>query len=465
MRRSPPRRPAKPRTSPAVLDHINPSAAGIDCGASEHVVAVPPDRDADPVQTFPTFTGDLERLADWLTACRITSVAMEATGIYWIPIFEILEARGFQVSLVNARHVKNVPGRKSDVSDSEWIRDLHIMGLLRASFRPTDDIVVLRAYMRHRASLVEGASAHVQRMQKALVQMNVQLTLVVTDITGQTGMRILRDIVAGHTDPLTLAQHRDRRCNASKAEIAAALTGNYRPEHRFSLQQPLQLYDVHQEQIAACDVAVQTCLNALTRAMPAPSTPLPPPRIRLTTRDNEPTFDARTPLHQLTGADLSQIDGIGPYTALRRITEIGTDMSRWPTEQHFTSWLTLAPRNKISGGRLLSSQTQPSANRAASLLRVAAMSLGRGSTALGAFYRRLAARTGTAKAITATARKLAILVYRTLKGELRYQDPGADAYDAQHHAQLLRRLRSRASKMGFALVDLQTGELLESAVS
>ena len=241
MRRSPPRRPTKPRTSPAVLDHINPNAAGIDCGASEQVVAVPPDRDADPVQTFPTFTGDLERLADWLTACRITSVAMEATGIYWIPVFEILEARGFQVNSVNARHVKNVPGRKSDVSDSEWIRDLHIMGLLRASFRPTDDIVVLRAYMRHRASLVEGASAPVQRMQKALVQMNGQLTLVVTDITGQTGMRILRDIVAGHTDPLALANHRDRRCNASEAEIAAALTGNYRPEHLFSLQQHLQL--------------------------------------------------------------------------------------------------------------------------------------------------------------------------------------------------------------------------------
>ena len=463
--RRPPRRPAKPRTSPAVLEHLNPNAAGIDCGASEHVVAVPPDRDGNPVQTFRTFTGELERLADWLQACRVTSVAMEATGVYWIPIFEILETRGLQVSLVNARHIKNVPGRKRDVSDSEWIRDLHLMGLLRGSFRPTDAIVVLRAYLRHRAGLVEGASAQVQRMQKALVQMNLQLPLVVTDITGRTGMRILRDIVAGQTDPLTLARHRDRRCNATEAEIAAALTGHYRPEHLFSLQQHLQLYDLQQEQIAACDGAIERCLGELTRALPTPASPLPPPRIRLTSRGNEPDFDARTPLHQLTGTDLSQIDGIGPYTALRLIAEIGTDMSRWPTEQHFTSWLTLAPRNKISGGRLLSSQTQPSANRAASLLRVAAMSLGRGQTALGAFYRRLAARVGKAKGITATARKLAILVSRALKGELVYHDPGATTYDAHHSAQLVRRLRSRASKLGFALVDLQTGELLESVVS
>jgi len=463
--RRPPHRPAKARTSPAVLEHINPNAAGIDCGASEHVVAVPPDRDGTPVQTFRTFTGDLERLVDWLQGCRVTSVALESTGVYWIPIFELLETRGFQVSLVNARHVKNVPGRKSDVSDSEWIRDLHIMGLLRASFRPTDAIVVLRAYLRHRAGLVEGASAQVQRMQKALVQMNVQLSLVVADITGQTGMRILRDIIAGRTDPVALARHRDRRCNATETEIAAALTGNYRPEHLFALQQHLGLYDVHQAQIAACDDAIEQCLAQLTSSIPTPVDSLPPPRIRLTTRGNEPGFDVRSPLHQLTKTDLSQIDGIGPYTALRLIAEIGTDMSRWPTEQHFTSWLTLAPRNKISGGRLLSSQTQPSANRAASLLRIAAMSLGRGSTALGAFYRRLAGRAGKAKAITATARKLAILVYRTLRGELVYRDPGADAYDAQHRDQLVRRLRSRASRMGFALLDLQTGELLESAVS
>lgn len=464
MPKRPHRRPSgKPRTSPAVLEHINPNAAGIDCGAAEHVVAVPPDRDPRPVQTFRTFTGDLHRLADWLIACRITHVALEATGVYWIPIFEILDARGLHVSLVNARHVKNVPGRKSDVSDAEWLRDLHIMGLLRGSFRPADEIVALRAFLRHRSVLIEGASAQVQRMQKALVQMNVQLPLVVSDISGVTGMRIIRDIVAGQRDPHVLALHRDRRCRASAAEIAAALTGNYRPEHLLVLAQHLALYDAHQQQITACDAAIEAHIEHLVSALPKPANPLPPARKkRKPAYSNEPTFDVRTLLHKLTGTDLSQIDGFGPYGGLQLIAEIGTDMSRWPTEHHFTSWLTLAPRNKISGGRLLSSRTQPSANRAAKILRMAAMTLGRSSTALGAFYRRLSSRVGKAKAITATARKLAILVYRTLKGELVYQDPGADAYDARHRDQLTRRLRHRASKLGFALVSLETGELLQA---
>jgi transposase len=356
------RRPSpKPRTSPAVLERLHPDAAGIDCGSAEHFVAVPPDRDTTPVRAFATFTGDLYRLAEWLTACHITHVAMEATGIYWIPVFEILETRGFQVILVNARHVKNLPGRKSDVSDCEWLRDLHILGLLRGSFRPADGIVALRAYLRHRATLIESASTLVQRMQKALVQMNVQLPLVVSDITGVTGLRILRDIVAGRRDPTQLAQHRDYRCRASEAEIIAALTGNYRAEHVFVLQQNLELFDTYQRQLAACDTGIEGQLARLTTAASRPTTALPAARPRQKPRDNEPRFDVRTPLHHLTGADLSQIDGIGPYNALRLLSEIGTDMSRWPTEKHFTSWLTLAPHNKVSGGRLLSSRTQPSA--------------------------------------------------------------------------------------------------------
>ena len=467
MKRRRRRRPsATPRISPAALDHINPNAAGLDCGAGNHVVAVPPDRDPCPVRTFGTFTGELHRLADWLLACRVTDVALEATGVYWIPVFEILEARGLAVSLVNARHVKNVPGRKSDVSDAEWLRDLHIMSLLRGSFRPADEIVALRAYLRHRSTLIEGASAQIQRMQKALVQMNVQLPLVVSDITGVTGLRILRDIVAGQRDPRHLAQHRDRRCRASVAEIEAALTGNYRPEHVLVLAQHLALYDAYQQQVSACDVAIAAHLETLADPAPEPPHPLPPPRgVRKPAHSNEPAFDVRTPLHRLAGTDLSQIDGLGPYTALRLVAEIGTDMSHWPTEHHFTSWLTLAPRNKISGGRLLSSRTQPSANRAAAILRMAAMTLGRSSTALGAFYRRLSSRIGKAKAITATARKLAILVYRTLKGELVYSDPGADAYDANHRTQLTRRLRHRAAKLGFGLVNLETGEIIGPALT
>lgn len=465
MTRQTRRRTPKPRQSPAALERLHPNAAGIDGGSAAHFVAVPPDRDATPIQSFPTFTGDLYRLADWLTACRITHVAMEATGVYWIPIFEILDARGFQVILVNARHVKNLPGRKSDVSDCEWLRDLHILGWLRGSFRPTDGIVALRGYLRHRATLIECAGALVQRMQKALIQMNVQLPLVVSDITGVTGLRILRDIVAGQRDPSQLAQHRDYRCRASEADIVAALTGNYRGEHVFVLQQNLELFDVYQQQLAASDAAIEAHLARLTAAATPPATTLPVARRRQKPRENEPRFDLRPPLHQLTGADLSQIDGIGPYNALRLLSEIGTDMSRWPTEKHFTSWLTLAPHNKVSGGRLLSSRTQPSANRAAAIFRLAAMNLGRTQTALGAFYRRVAFRIGKAKAVTATARKLAVLVYRTLKDHLVYVDPGADAYDAQDRTRVVRRLRRRAENLGFALVNLSTGEVVEGTVS
>jgi transposase len=460
------RSPGKPRVSPTVLDRLNPNVAGIDGGAAEHFVAVPPDRDATPVQSFTTFTSDLHRLAEWLTACRVTSVAMEATGVYWIPIYEILEARGFEVLLVNARHLKNVPGRKSDVSDCEWIRELHSVGLLRASFRPADAMVALRAYLRHRQTLVETAATFIQRMQKALVQMNLQLPLVVSNITGVTGLRILRDIVAGHRDAHRLADHRDHRVRASKADIVAALTGNYRPEHLLVLQQNLELFDACQAQLAACDRAIEAHVHTLTAERPTSPTPLPDPRVTKKPRDNEPRFEIRAPLHQLTGGvDLTQIDGIAPYSALKLIAEIGTDMSRWATEKHFTSWLTLAPKNKISGGRLLSSRTQPSANRAAAILRVAVMGLSRTQTALGAFYRRLAARIGKPQAITATARKLAILVYRALKGDLVYRDPGADAYDVQQRTRTLRQLRQRAATLGFELVNRETGEVLSPAAS
>ena len=456
----------KPRVSPSVLDRINPNAAGIDCGSAEHFVAVPPDRDPVPVQSFSTFTGDLMRLADWLAACRVTSVAMEATGVYWIPVFEILEARGIEVLLVNARHLKNVPGRKTDVADCEWIRELHSVGLLRGSFRPTGGIVALRAYLRHRQTLIENAGTFTQRMQKALVQMNLQLPLVVSDITGVTGLRILRDIVAGQRDPERLAEHRDYRCRASKAEITAALTGHYRQEHLFVLQQNLELFDACQVQIAACDRAIEVHIQTLTAPITPPATAIPNSRVTKKARDNEPRFEIRAPLFHLTGGvDLTQIDGIASYTALRLISEIGTDMSRWPSEKHFTSWLTLAPNNKISGGRLLSSRTQPSANRAAAAFRMTAMALSRTQTALGAFYRRLAARIGKPQAITATARKLAVLVYRALKGELLYRDPGAGAYDAQQQTRLLRRLRQRAAALGFELVSRQTGEILPDSPS
>jgi transposase len=439
------------RQSSGQLSTIHPDAAGIDIGSTFHVVAVPRDRDEQPVRTFRTFSGDLHQLADWLHAVGITTVAMESTGVYWIPVFEILEARGFEVLLVNARDVKHVPGRKTDVSDAQWIQQLHQHGLLRGSFRPRDGLVRLRAYLRHRERLVDYAASHIQHMQKALMQMNVQLHHAVADITGATGMRIIRAIVAGNHVPEQLAAYRDVRCHASEATIREALTGNYRPEHVFALRQALELYDFHQAKIAECDAEIEAVLRGLSEPHLAPETPLPSAR-HLKKSPNEPLFDARPILYRLLGADLSQIHGFGPYTVMRLVAECGDDMTKWPTAKHFTSWLSLAPRNKISGGRLLSSRTRRTSNRATTLLRTAAVNVGKTQTALGAFYRRLAARTGKAKAVTATARKLAILFYQALRFGMTYADPGASAYEARYRQRVIHSLHRRAKSLGFTLV-------------
>lgn len=466
MKRKASTKSRKSRRNISLLQRINPDVAGIDCGASEHYVAVPTDRDEESVRSFPTFTRDLHRLADWLQKCGVRSVAMEATGVYWIPLYELLEKRGFEVLLVNARHVKNVAGRKSDVLDCEWLRELHSVGLLRGSFRPADAIVVLRGYLRHRDTLVAAMSGITQRMQKALVQMNVRLGEVLTDITGKTGMAIMQDIVEGRVNPKQLARRRDGRCKATEEEFVAALTGNYRPEHIFALKQNLDLYAYYASQLAECDKVIEGYLNTLAAQNPEQKEPLQPLRKKKSRpRPQEPSFDMREYLYQIHGVDLSQIDGIGPYQALRLTSEIGTDMSRWPTAHHFTAWLTLAPQNKVSGGRLLSSTTRSSANRAKGMFRMIAMSVVRTDTALGAFYRRLSSRIGKAKAITATARKVAILVYRMLKGEITYQDPGPDAYAQRQRTKALRNLKKRAKSLGFELVQVDSGELLVEGVS
>ena len=434
------------------LSTIHPDAAGLDVGATFHVVAVAADRDEQPVRTFRTFSGDLHRMADWLQAVGITTVAMESTGVYWIPVFEILEARGFEVLLVNARDVKHVPGRKSDVNDAQWLQQLHQYGLLRGSFRPRDAVARLRAYLRHRERLVEYAASHIQHMQKALMQMNVQLHHVVSDITGVTGLKVARDIVAGKRDPTELAKHRDARCSASEETIRKALTGNYRPEHVFALKQALELWDVYQAKIAECDVAIEAVLKSLNEKRPAPAQPLPARRQPKSKPKHEPNFDVRTVLHTMLGTDLSQIHGFGPYTVLRLVAECGDDMTKWPTEKHFTSWLSLAPGNKISGGRLLSSRTRRSTNRTAALLRLVAIAVGKTQTALGAFYRRLGARIGKAKAVTATARKLAVLFYRALRFGMTYADPGAEYYEQRYKRRVIDNLERRARRLGFQLV-------------
>jgi transposase len=436
------------------LAKVNAAAAGIDVGATFHVVAVPPGRTEKSVRSFRSFTGDLQALADWLQEVGITTVAMESTGVYWIPVFEILEARGFEVLLVNARNARNVPGRKTDVNDAQWLQQLHEYGLLRGSFRPRDQIVRLRAFLRHRERLIEYAASHIQHMQKALMQMNVQLHHVVADITGLTGMKIVRAIVAGVHDPRVLAENRDARCKASIETIQQALTGNYRPEHVFALRQALELYEFHHAKVAECDIEVEAILRELNDARPPQSTPIP--AVRSDGCKNEPNFDVREALYALLGADLTQIHGLGAYSVLRLIAECGDDMRKWPTAKHFTSWLSLAPGNKISGGRILSSKTPRSSNRAAALLRIAAVNVGRTQTALGAFYRRLGARTGKAKAVTATARKLAVLFYNALRYGLAYVDPGASYYEERYRQRVIHNLQRRAKHIGFALVPIPT---------
>jgi transposase len=433
---------------------VHPHAAAIDIGATLHVAAVGPERDPEPVRSFGTFTADLHRLADWLVQCGVTTVAMESTGVYWIPAYEILEQRGFEVVLVNARDAKHVPGRKTDVSDAQWLQRLHEHGLLRGSFRPKGEVATLRAYLRQRERLLDYAAAHIQHMQKALTQMNLQLHHVVSDVTGATGLRIIRAIVAGERDLDKLAGYRDPRCHAPLETIRQALIGNDREEHVFALAQALELYDVYQAKVAACDARIEAVLTRLRDAAAKPAGTLPPalPAIR---QANAPAFDVRAALQAVLGVDLTRIHGIGPYLALKLMGECGTDLSAWPSAKHFTSWLCLAPSNKISGGKVLSSRTRRSGSRAAALLRLAAVTVGRTATALGAFYRRLSARVGKAKAVTATARKIAVLFYNAVRHGMDYADPGAAYYEERYRRRVLTNLQRRAKALGYVLQQVE----------
>lgn len=427
-------------TLPKHLQHINVNAAGVDIGSRSHFVAVPEGVDEKPVREFSGFTGDLERMAEWLIACGVTTVAMESTGVYWIPVFEILESHGLEVKLVNARHVKNVPGRKSDVLDCQWLQQLHTYGLLRGAFRPVEQVCTLRAYVRQRAMLVRSAASYIQRMQKALAQMNLQLHNVVTDITGMTGMRIIKAILGGERTPDVLAAMRDRRCKNSAATIARSLQGSYRPEHLFSLQQAVELYEFHQEKIADCDRQILEQLKSFD-AQNAP--------------DDAPPSNVEEALQRMSGVDLTSIDGIDTNTALKILAEIGTDMNRWKTAKHFASWLGLSPGTKVSGGKVLSSATKPVANKAAAALRIAAFTLFNSKSALGAYLRRQRARLGAPKAVTATAHKLARLVYTMLKQGTAYVDVGQEYYEKRYRARVIQNMKRKAQELGFELVAIQ----------
>jgi transposase len=430
----------------------NAAAAGLDIGAAEIWACVPADRDTQPVRVFGTFTPDLHALADWLGQCQVTSVAMESTGVYWIPIYEILEARGVEVWVVNARHLKNVPGRKSDVQDCQWLQQLHSYGLLTASFRPAEEMRVLRTYLRQRAMLLEHRAGHIQHIQKALQQMNVQLTQVVSDITGTTGLQILRAIVAGERDPQVLAGLRHGRCHHSEAEIAKALSGQYRAEHVFALKQALALYDVYTAQVQECDTYVAQHYATIKPTSDEPPPPLGPDPKPNSHAKNAPAFDVRGCLYRILGVDLTAIAGLEASSAQVLVAEIGTDMSKWPTEKHFASWLGLAPHNDISGGKVLRSKPLKGNRRAAQVLRLAAQTLGRTQTALGSYYRRLRARKGPASAITATAHKLARILYHVLTHRTPYQPQSQETYDQHLRQRVIRHLKRTATRLGFMLL-------------
>ena len=435
------RKPTRPRKMklPKHLQHINPHAAGIDVGGRSHFVAVPEGSCEQPVREFSSFTDDLHRMADWLLACGVTTVAMESTGIYWIPVFEILESRGLEVRLVNARHVKNVPGRKSDVLDCQWLQRLHSYGLLEGAFRPTEQVCTLRAYVRQRMNLVRYAASHIQHMQKALSQMNLQLANVVADIAGVTGMRIIKAILAGERDALVLARLRDARCKNDESTIARSLQGNFRPEHLFSLKQAVDLYEFYQSQIAECDRQILDQLAGFDAADGS---------------GKAPPDSLEEALVRVSGVDLTRIDGINTNITLKIISEIGTDMSRWKTAKHFASWLGLCPGTKISGGKPLSTKSNRVVNRAATALRLAAQSLLRSKSALGAYLRRQRARLGAPKAITATAHKLARLVYSMLKHGSAYVDVGQKHYEERYRSRVIQNLKRRAQDLGYELVDV-----------
>ena len=424
----------------------HPNAAGIDIGSQSHFVAVPPDRDSSSVREFSSFTVDLNAIADWLKTCGVDTVAMESTGVYWIPLYELLETRGFKVLLVNARHVKNVTGRKSDVLDCQWLQQLLAYGLLQGSFRPSESICVARSIWRQRSMLLRDQARQVQHMQKALAQMNIQLANVIADVVGTTGQQILRAIIAGERDTQVLAKMRNGRIRASIDEIAKSLQGNWRGEHLFALKQAMARFDFIGTQLDECDREMEPQLQSLALHDNEPKKGK-----RAGTR-NAPAYDLRTRLFKICGVDLTRIDGINVTTAMTVIAEIGTDMSRFTTQGHFTSWLGLCPGTKITGGKVMSGKTKRVVNRATQALKLAAASLRSSKSALGAYYRRMCARMDKPKAVTATAHKLARLIYTMLtKGE-EYTDQGQEYYEERYRQRVLHHLQQRAEKMGMKLV-------------
>ncbi len=438
---------SKPRPSRAKLEVMYPDAAGIDVGASMHFVAVPNHAADESVRSFGVYTCNLIELADWLQACGVKIVAMESTGVYWIPLYELLERRGFEVMLVDARHVKGVHGRKSDVLDCQWLQQLLSYGLLRAAFRPHDQFCALRELTRLRSTTLRDQSRSVQHMQKAMTLMNIQLTQAISDVAGATGQRIVRAIVAGQRDPLHLATMRDARIRASEEEIAASLQGNWRAEHLFALKQALATFDFCASQLTECDREVEQVMTQLHK-----HTGLPAKGKKRSKSKNAPKFDVREHLFKMCGVDVTRIDGIDVSTALTIVSETGTDLTRFATDKHFASWLGLCPGTRISGGKVLGSASKRSPNRATQAFKQAAAALRTSKSALGAYFRRLCARMDKAKAITAAAHKLARLYYALLTKGQEYVDQGQQYYEERYRQRVIHNLQRKAQGLGMRLV-------------
>jgi transposase len=454
------------KSKPSALSVVNPNAAGIDVGSTSHYVAVPPGSVAEgesAVRKFGGFTPDLDQMVEWLKACGVTTVAMESTGVDWIAPYEKLKAAGLEVLLVNAKAVKHVPGRKTDVQDCQWLQQLHSYGLLRGSFRPDPLVCELRTLVRHRGNIICQAASLVQQMQKALSQMNLHLHHAVSDVMGETGLRILKSILAGQHDPEQLVKLRDPQIKKStEAEMKKALQGDYRAEHLFVLEQSLEAWEFCHRQIEQCDRKVEEVLKKFpTAAIPAEKPEVIPPLNGQTRkkkqpqsrRRNEPAMDLAPQLARICGIDLTQSAGLRILTVLSLISEIGLDMSRWPNEKAFSSWLGLCPHNKISGGRILSRRTRKVVNRAATALRLAAYGLARSDDWLGLFHRRMRSRLGPAAAITATAHKLARIIYHLLKNKEPYVALDSAQYLERIHRVRLGKLKKQAADLGFQLVE------------
>jgi transposase len=434
------------------LEVVHSDAAGIDIGNESHYVAVPATRDPRPVQRFGCTTAELKEMAMWLKQCRIRTVALQSTGVYWIPVYDILEEAGLEVYLVNARDTKNLPGRKSDVQESQWLMKLHTYGLLRNSFRPPQEVRRMRTYWRQRNDLVRSAGRHIQRIQKALTQMNLQLANVLTDVSGATGQAIIKAILAGERDPRKLAALRDKRVKASEEEIARGLEGNWQDDLLFLLKQEQEGYEFCQKQIAECDAQLEQYLQQTPDRSQGASLPEEKRKGRLQKKAKNPQFDLRASLFRITGTDLTQIDGIDVRTAATVVSEAGWDMSKWEDENHFVSWLRLCPDNRISGDKVIGKGRLRTNNRLATALRMAASTLRESDTYLGAQFRRLKTRLEPPVAIKAMAAKLARLVYRMLRYGMQFVDRGAMFYEARHRQRQINSLRSKAAKLGFQIV-------------